>query len=194
MAARVLIHNGCTTGVEAYVMGVPAISYRAAVNDFYDLGFYRLPNLLSYQCFDFEELRLTLEKILTGELGAAIGDERKTLVNQHLAALEGPLACERIVDVCENITYGQSEKLKPKIVDRFTGYCMAKMRTLKRQIKAHLPRAQNKPEFHRHRYPEVSLDEMRARLSRLQHVLGHNGELKVEQIRDKFFRVCSGSA
>jgi len=37
MATRALIHNGCTTGVEAYAMGVPAISYRATVNDYYEL-------------------------------------------------------------------------------------------------------------------------------------------------------------
>jgi surface carbohydrate biosynthesis protein len=79
MAAKALIHNGCTTGVEAYVMGVPAISYRASINENYDYGFYRLPNLLSHQCFDFEELSTTLGKILAGELGAAGGDERKTL-------------------------------------------------------------------------------------------------------------------
>jgi len=192
MAAKALIHNGCTTGVEAYVMGVPAISYRATVNDFYDLGFYLLPNKLSYQCFDFEELRLTLKKILAGELGAPVGDERKNLVNQHLAALEGPLACERIVDVCEKIISGQLERSKPGLLDRLTGYCMANMRTLKRKIKANLPRAQNKPEFHRHRYPEVSLEEMQYRMLKFQEVLGDSSKLQVEQMSDQFFRISSG--
>ena len=192
MAAKALIHNGCTTGVEAYVMGVPAISYRATVNDYYDLGFYRLPNLLSHQCFDFEELRLTLEKILAGELGAAGGDERKTIVDQHLAALDGPLACERIVNVCEKIVDGQFDRSKPALLDRLTGYCMANMRTLKRKIKANLPRAQNKPEFHRHRYPEVSLEEMRYRMLRFQQVLGDSKELQVERFSDQFFRISGG--
>jgi surface carbohydrate biosynthesis protein len=191
MAAKALIHNGCTTGVEAYVMGVPAISYRATVNDLYDLGFYLLPNKLSYQCFDFEELRLTLEKILAGELGAAVGDERKNLVNQHLAALEGPLACERIVDVCEKIIDGQLERSKPGLLDRLTGYCMANMRTLKRKIKANLPRAQTKPAFHRHRYPEVSLEEMKYRMLKFQQVLGDSSKLQVEQFSDQFFRISS---
>ena len=68
LAAKVLVHNGCTTGVEAYAMGVPAITYRKSVNEYYDNGFYRLPNLLSHQCFSFEELRSTVEKILAGEL------------------------------------------------------------------------------------------------------------------------------
>jgi surface carbohydrate biosynthesis protein len=189
MAAKALIHNGCSTGVEAYVMGIPAISYRATVNDFYDLGFYRLPNMLSYQCFDFEELQLTLEKILAGELRVANGDERKTLVDQHLEALDGPLACERIVDVCEKIIDGQFERTKPGLLERSAGYCMATMRTLKRKLKARLPGSRKKPEFHRHRYPEVPLEEIRARISLFQQVLGDSSELQVEQISDQFFQI-----
>jgi len=191
MAARALIHNGCTTGVEAYVMGVPAISYRATVNENYDYGFYRLPNLLSHQCFDFEELITTLGKMLAGELGAAGGDERKALVDRHLAALDGPLACERIVDVCEKIIDGQFERSKPDLLDRLTGYCMANMRTLKRKIKAHLPPAQNKPQFHRHRYPEVSLEEMQQRMLRFQQVLGDSRIMQVKQVYGQFYQVSS---
>jgi surface carbohydrate biosynthesis protein len=190
MATRTVIHNGCTTGVEAYVMGVPAISYRAKVNEYYDYGFYRLPNLLSHQCFDFEELSTTLGKILAGELGAAGGDEREILARQHLAALNGPLACERIVDVCEKMT-DRPEKFKPALLDRFQGYCMANMRTFKRRIKARLPRSRNKPEFHRHRYPKVPLAEMRLRVSRFQQVLGESKELQVAQISDQFFRISN---
>jgi hypothetical protein len=174
------------------VVGVPAISYRATVNEYYDYGFYRLPNLLSHQCFNFEELRLTLKKILAGELGVAGGDERKNLVDWHLAALDGPLACERIVDVCEKIIDGQFVKSKPGLLDHFTGYCMANMRTLKRKIKAHLPRAQNKPEFHRHRYPDVSLEEMQYRMLKFQEVLGDSRQLQVEQMSDQFFRISGG--
>ncbi len=73
MAAKALVHNGCTTAVEAYVMNVPAISYRASINEDYDDGFYRLPNGLSHECFDLEEVMQTLEKILSGELGIPVG-------------------------------------------------------------------------------------------------------------------------
>jgi surface carbohydrate biosynthesis protein len=191
MATRAVIHNGCTTGVEAYVTDVPAISYRATVNEYYDYGFYRLPNLLSHQCFDFEELRRTLSKILAGELGAAGGAERKTLVNQHLAALDGPLACERIVDVCDKIVAGRADSTKPAWPRRLKGHGMATMRTLKRKFKARLPRSRNKPEFHRHRYPEVTLEEMEERVSRLQQVLGESRKLQVEQVFNQFFRISA---
>jgi len=102
--------------------------------------------------------------------------------------LDGPLACERIVDVCDQII-DEPERSKPALFDRLTGYCMATMRTLKRQIKARLPRARNKPEFHRHRYPEVSPEEVRDRTSRFQQLLGDTGKLHVEQISDNFFQV-----
>jgi hypothetical protein len=69
---------------------------------------------------------------------------------------------------------------------------MATMRTLKRKIKANLPRARNKPAFHRHRYPEVSLEEMRLRVSRFQQLLGESTELQVTQISDQFFRISGG--
>jgi surface carbohydrate biosynthesis protein len=189
MAARALIHNGCTTGVEAYVLGVPAISYRAAVNDDYDRGFYRLPNLLSHECFEFEELRVTLGKILAGELGLADGDERRELIDHYLAALDGRLACERIVDVLERVLGGRSELRKPPFRQRLTGHGLAAMRTLTRKLKARLPGSRNRPMFHRHRYPEVSLAQMRSRISRLQQVLGDSKELTVEQIADQFFRI-----
>jgi hypothetical protein len=69
------------------------------------------------------------------------------------------------------------------------GHGMATMRTLKRKVKARLPRARNKPEFHRHRYPEISLEEMEERVSRFQQVLGESRKLQVEQIFDQFFRI-----
>jgi len=43
------------------------------------------------------------------------------------------------------------------------------------------------PEFQRHRYPEVSLEEIRAWISRFQQVLGDSRELQVEQTADLFF-------
>jgi hypothetical protein len=63
------------------------------------------------------------------------------------------------------------------------------MRTLKRKFKARLPRARNKPEFHRHRYPEISLEDMGERISRFQQVLGDPKKLKVEKILGQFFRI-----
>ncbi len=189
MAAKALIHNGCTTGVEAYVMHIPAISYRATVNDFYDDGFYRLPNRLSHQCFNYEELEGTLRMIVAGELGAAKGDERKALVNQHLAALDGPLACERIVDVLEKALSKLKMSPSPPIRNRFNGWFKTTKRRIRQRYKSYQPGSLKTPEFERHRYPPVDANEISARLARFQQLLGDGADVKVEPIFDKLFRI-----
>ena len=189
MATKAVIHNGCTTGVEAFVMGVPALSYRATVNDYYDYGFYRLPNLLSHQCFDFKELRITLGKILAGELGAANGAERDVLIDQYLTEPDGPMACERIIDVLEEIMEGRSELPKPALPDRVRGWCKANGRRLIKRAKAYIPGSHAPPEFHRHRYPGISLEELHDRTRRFQKLLGHEEEVRVQQLYSHIFQI-----
>ena len=189
MATDVVIHNGCTTGVEAYMMGVPAISYRAKINEKYDLGFYRLPNLISHQCFDLDQLQETLTKIIKGELGAANGDERQALVNHFLAAQDGPLACERIVDVLEKKMESQPELPKPPVRDRLLGRGFANWRLLVKFVRKHLPGKHAPPEFHRHRYPGISLQELMNRISKIQQVLGDTSSINAEQISDQIFLI-----
>ena len=170
-------------------MGVPALSYRATVNDYYDYGFYRLPNLLSHQCFDFEELRITLGKILVGELGAADGAERKALLNHYMTAQDGRMACERIIDVLQEIVENRPEIPKPALSDRFGGWCMANGRRLIKRLKAYLPGSHAPPEFHRHRYPGISLEEMQVRLRRFQKLLGGEEKLRVKQLHSHIFQI-----
>jgi len=190
MAAKALIHNGCTTGVEAFVMGVPAISYRPTVNDYYDYGFYELPNRLSHQCFDFEGLRATLERIIAGELGATNGNERRSLIDHYLAARSGPLACERIVDVLEKITAGRSRLPEPNLKARIDGNLRATTRRLIKRFLSYLPDSHNRPEFHRHRYPGISLAEVRERVLRIKKALGDSTELEVDQISEEIFQIA----
>jgi surface carbohydrate biosynthesis protein len=191
LATKAVIHNGCTTGLEAYVMRLPAISYRATVNEFYDLGFYRLPNLLSHQCFDFEELRATLGDILAGNLGPADGTEREEIISHHLVGLHGPLACDRIVDICEQLLGDGSQLAKPALRYRFNSWYLAKGLGLINRYKSYLPGEFNKPAFQRHRYPGISLGELRARLSRFQHILGFNEKLEVKEICDQIFQISA---
>ncbi len=93
MAAKAMIHNGCTTGVEAFAIDTPALSYRASVNERFDEAFHHFANQVSHQCFDFEALRETLHKIFSNNFEADDVDQRKALLSRYLAAQDGPLAC-----------------------------------------------------------------------------------------------------
>jgi surface carbohydrate biosynthesis protein len=189
LSAKALIHNGCTTGVEAFELRVPALSYRATVNETYDAGFYRLPNALSHNCFSFEELRDTLQRILEGTLGAPDGENRRTLVRHHLAAPDGPLACERVVDVLEQIASDQARPISQAVWKRCERWLTSRGLHAVRRVKSMLPGSHNRPEFQRHRYPGLPLAEVSERLVRFQRLLGDRTPLAVEPVTATIYRV-----
>jgi len=191
LAAKALVHNGCTTGLEAYALGLPAVSYRAPADDVYDLEFFRLPNLASYECRDFEELRSFLDGVLAGRIRSAGGAERGALVEHHLAAQNGPFACQRIVAVLEGIAADRTGRPGPPAGDRFAGRVAAMWRYIGKKYRSYLPNTANRPEFQKHRFPELTLEDVRGRASRFQRLLGGGAELRVQQLSSEIFRVSA---
>jgi surface carbohydrate biosynthesis protein len=189
LATRVVVHNGCTTGVEAFVMGVPAISYRETIDENYDNGFYRLPNAVSHQCFNFDQLQVMIRQILSGTLGVADGDERREKAKRYMASQDGPLACERMVDVLASATGEQNNNTSLSLWDRLQRRLIADGYHLYKRIKPRLPGSHNRPEFQKHRYPGISLDELKKKISLMQQILKDRNKLKVEQISDVLFKI-----
>jgi surface carbohydrate biosynthesis protein len=189
LAARALIHNGCTTGVEAFVMRVPAVSYRAVVNETYDDGFYRLPNRVSHSAFSFEELRVKLQAVLDGRLGAAEGGEREAFVRRYLAAQDGALACERLIDVIEEVLAQNSGPQPPALPSRALGAAFSAGRWAFKQLVTRISNSHAPPEFHRHRYPGIDIDELRRRIARFQQVLNDPTPICAEPLAEQVFRV-----
>jgi surface carbohydrate biosynthesis protein len=190
LAARALIHNGCTTGIEAYAVGTPAVAYRPRVHEQYDHDFHDLPNRFSHQCFNVEKVKETLGKILAGQLGVVNSDGCKTLMKRHLASQEGPLACERILDVLEDISRNWSQFPDPLLADRLRVRIWATRRRIKKRLRGMRPNMRhNRPEFLHHRYPGVSLNELRDCLARFQQLLGYENQLKIKRITGQFFKI-----
>jgi hypothetical protein len=172
-------------------MGTPAITYRKSVNEYYDNGFYHLPNTLSHQCFNFEELRSTVEKILSGKLIDQGDEKRRLILARYLTAQDGALACERIVDVLEKIMEGHLRSPKPDLMVRLAGWSVANGRRMVKWILSYIPNTHNRPEFQRHRFPGVSLGVLSDKIKRIQNILGHTSEVKVEQLSDVLFRISA---
>jgi len=169
------------------VTGTPAISYRASINETYDNGFYRLPNMISHQCFSFDELRDMLQKVLKGEMGAADGDERQHLIGYHLAGKTGPLACERMLDVLDKVSSEMSGERS--VSKRTQRWLVTRGLHLAKNIKSSLPGSHNRPEFQRHRYPGISLENLREKINQLQHLRGKVRPLRVEQVSNVIFKI-----
>jgi surface carbohydrate biosynthesis protein len=180
LAAKTMVHNGCTTGLEAYVLGVPAISYLATFNEYYDYDFQGLPTKLSHQCFNFEELKDSLTRILSGELGPAAGEEREALIKYYLAAQDGPLACERIVDILEESGYGRSKPPAKPLRTYAEGWMLATLKAMATKLNMRRP-GPNRLAYHDHRFPQISVAEIEQRVARFGKLLNRFGTIRVEQ-------------
>jgi surface carbohydrate biosynthesis protein len=190
--AKALIHNGCTTGVEAFVMRTPAFSYRPTVNATIDDSFYVLSHGLSHQCFSVPELVGGIQQVLDGTLGAAGGEARTALVTRYLAGRDGALASERMMDVLQALTETQPVLPTPTLPERLFGVLMSRGRFLIKHLKAHFPGTHAPPEFHRHRYPGITLEELRRRIRRLQAILGDESAICAEAITPQIFTIRPG--
>jgi surface carbohydrate biosynthesis protein len=189
LAAKALIHNGCTTGVEAFVMRIPAFSFRPSVSDAIDSTFYVLPHGLSHQCFATDELIDRIRQVLAGALGAAGGGERTALVKRYLTGQEGALACERMLDVLAEITEKDPVLPPPALPQRISGILSAQGRVLIKRVKSFFPGSHAPPEFHRHRYPGIAIEELRRRIRRFQEILGDETSVATEALTPQIFSI-----
>ncbi|MGP4038673.1 surface carbohydrate biosynthesis protein [Gracilibacillus sp. D59] len=74
LAAKVVIHNGCTSGIEAFLLGKPVISYMPPISNKDEVN---LPNKLGIKAANMEELHTELRDILHEK------DKIKTDLNEN---------------------------------------------------------------------------------------------------------------
>ena len=191
LASKAVLHNGCTTGIEAFIMGVPAISYRASINENIDNGFYRLPHAVSHQCFTFDQLQETLQKILDGKPVMTDGGERQALIERYLASLSGPLSCTRMVDVLESMPGDSRDASGSSLFERFQRTMIASGYHLYKLIKPMLPGSHNRSTFQRHRYPPIPMETIELKVERIQKNLNDTTRLKVKPLSDVLFEISA---
>ncbi len=186
MAAKVLLHNGCTTAVEASVLETPAVSYMPVSSETYD---YHLPNGLSHQATTPEAVRETLAEILAGRRGLVDAAVRERFFARHLASMRGPLACDRVLDVLVARGYAEQAPARPPAGPWLRAWLGGHMRTLGKRFNGLLPEHRNGPAYHAHRFPGVSVSELNARIARFGAELGRFQGVRAEARSPYVFRI-----
>ncbi len=102
LASEISIHNNCTTGVESYLLGKTAISYRPVRDPRYDLY---LPNALSVNTADVEHTADLVEKALRGDAISTDSDAsgRAKVARHFIANVDGKSACANIMDALHSL-------------------------------------------------------------------------------------------
>lgn len=188
MAARALIANGCTTQVEAAVLGTPTVSYQPVRAVEFD---FELPNSLGRCVFLLDELCTTIRAMAKGELGPLDYADRRKILDQHIAALDGPLAAERIVRVLEAEGYNKRQPPAAPISDCVQGWGHNNLRTMVKRINMRRPGHRNNLAYHAHRFPDISMEEIMRRVKRMGKLLNRFGTIKVTQMTKHIFRISN---
>jgi len=98
MAARALVHNGCTTGIEYFLLGKSSIAYMP-MGERSDES--PLPNGVSHHAADEKKLGALIQKSLKGTLKPSRA--HSALMNRYLSAQTKALSSERVIDYCDKL-------------------------------------------------------------------------------------------
>lgn len=190
LAARVMIHNGCTTGIESHLLGRTPIAFRPVTSERFDL---QLSNGLSEQAFDLASLLAKVGAALAGglERDAAAEAARQKLLDRHVASVRGRFACERIVDALETFAEGLAPGRGPSRSERLAGQLRARLRRARKRLEARVPGHRNNETYVRHMFPDIALSEVRFRIQRYRAILGRFDGVDARQLYDNVFEVRS---
>lgn len=94
IASQVVIHNSCTTGIEAFLLDKPVIVYDKVGKDYWGAN---LPNSLGFTCKTPQEVE---DLVFDNKLNTIIGLNGEIL-KDHLASFLGPEATKSILDEME---------------------------------------------------------------------------------------------
>ncbi|MCC6766644.1 MAG: hypothetical protein IT293_18455 [Deltaproteobacteria bacterium] len=187
LAAAVVLHNGCTTGIEANLLGTPVLAYRPWREEDLDLA---LPNELSVAAESARDLIAGCERALAGALApsATALARQAELKNRHLAALSGRLAAERIVDRLAELA------ALPLPVPTWTARLRSRVDALRRRRKklrnARLDAHKNSAVYTAHRFPPLTRAEVDARIARLQQLTGRFAGVRAEESAPDVFVIA----
>lgn len=190
MACSALVHNGCTTAVEAAVLNVPAIAFRPTCDKAYDLD---LPNQLSREFFCAEDVLDELKGVLTDSSKPALSSDQQAVLGWHLAALDGPLAVDRIVETLCRLGFRDRLPDPPKIHRFAWAWLATQVRMALKRSRKNSRNHRNSSQFHSHRFPGTSVEDLESRVRRLSAQVGRFKDIRVRELWEHVYSIESES-
>lgn len=98
LGAEAILHNSCTTALEAFMLDVPPVAYAPATAGETEGMASPLPNLLSRRCQDWEDVIQALTGVGDGGQNWQAPDQIAT-ARRYIGGFEGPLSSERVAEL-----------------------------------------------------------------------------------------------
>ncbi len=183
MASEVVIHNGCTTAVEAFLLDRPAVAYKPVVSERFDR---HLPDSLSFPAFDMDELIGHVGAVLDRSAPARRTVGQKETQRRYLAPSNGKLAAERITEIImrtDNAPNGTS----PSALSRLRGI----VRAGEKIANSFVPGTTDWKVYESHRFPGITPEAVEERIGRLGRLLNRFDRVRVGRLSEGIFEITA---
>ena len=174
LGAEAVIHNSCTTGLEAHLLGRPVAAYRPALSEIYDS---ELPNAVSHNAGTVDDL-IDLVRGLMARPRPADGAEGAVLA--HIAGLEGPLAVDAVAADIAALDLPESGFAAGPAAG--AQRLVARLATAARPVARRLLKGGRASAYVDQKFPGIGLDEVRAVLAGIQAATGRFPDVHAEAL------------
>jgi len=131
--ALAVIHSGCTTGIEAWLLKKPVIAYNP--NNEEDIE-PPLPNKFGLRVKNIENLCSTLEEIISGKLIFEESNEQFKIASLYIESISGDYSVTRFLDALDNIYNIDNFNLEP--INKSDYLQLSNIETIKRAFKVRI--------------------------------------------------------
>ena len=184
IAARAVVHNGCTTAIEAGLIGKEAIAYQPVSSEEFDI---HRPNQVSRRVTSFEELCGAIAS--SWDKGTQVDS---ALFDDWVAPRGNDLYAERIIGLIQDLE--QSGALEPhvgpytRLVGRIRAARRRKGKQKARDKAAHVAR------YDAHRFQPLTVEEVQSIIRRLSGCLHRFEGVQVTELKRDIFCLSAAPA
>lgn len=179
IAADAVIQNNCTTAVESFLLGKPAISYRPSTHTEAE---FMLPNKVSIHAHTPTELVTCTRQALDNPgYGERLYAQQGALVREYVANIDGPMACETIMNTLDTLMLPHAPAQFP--ITR-GGASLSVLRKIRRMVS---PLYQGPHGYSYKKFPGLSLEEMQDIISSFQSLSSRFSDITVRKVDDNGF-------
>jgi surface carbohydrate biosynthesis protein len=168
LAADVMIHNGCTTAIESHLLGRPTIAFRPVQDTSKEL---MLPNMLSMGATTQAEVIDRVRQLVAAPGPAPAWQpppEIVTELDSTITGISGPFACERVLDVVDGMVAAGVRVARRSGAVRLAAYRKGLTRGAFKRLQGYLPFHKNSRPRILHRFPDLDVKAIEAKVARLQ--------------------------
>lgn len=181
--ALALVHNGCTSAVEAAILGTPVLSYRPL----------RCPDLespllcqLGRECSDDDALVSELARVRRG-YPAALSAEQSKLLHHYVTGITGKLSSDNIVDVIDSVDLSSDGRSWRRRIAAET------RRLLERgseRFGIATPAARLRMSYRAHKFPGLTEQLVNQQIGRFAKVLGRFHSARARKVQNDIFLIA----